>query len=343
MRKIIIILDGLADQKNTSLESAKIPNLNKLVKNSLAGLMYPIKNLAPESGEAQFIILGNKLKDFPGRGPLEALGLNIKLKKNQIALRANFAEIKNNKLIKRRATTPTKEQLKQLNKIHKDIKIYKSKGYRAVLTVKNASPDITNTDPAYKKIKNYSKAVEVKLKKLKVRGHKPTANKLNNFIKQAEKILKNKTLLLRGAGIKPKVIKPLKNWSIAAEMPVEIGLGKLLGMKIIKTKSLKNILKIKSNIYIQIKGPDTAGHKGNKKQKIREIEKIDKLLKQLINLKDIICITADHATPYNLKRHSKDPVPFLITNKPSNNITNFTEKACKKGKIIQGKDLMKIL
>ena len=67
------------------------------------------------------------------------------------------------------------------------------------------------------------------------------------------------------------------------------------------------------------------------------------MLKPLLKSKDIIAITADHATPPEKKRHTKDPVPFLITNKPSNNINHFTERACKKGKIIEGKDLMKLL
>lgn len=335
MRKIIIILDGLADQINTktSLELAKTPNLDKLVKNSQAGLMYPIKNIAPESGAAQFVILGNNLKDFPGRGIIEALGANIKIKPNHTYLRVNFAKIKNNKLINIREPIP-----KNINKLNnKNIKIYPTKGYRAVLEIKG-NYKINNTHPGYKTYKNYSKAIEVKLKKIK------SNNKLlKNYIKQVEKTLKNKTILVRGAGYQLPKLKPLKNWSIAADMPVEKGLGKLLKMKIIKTKSIKQILKTKSNLYIQIKAADPPGHKGDKRAKIKAIEKLDKFLKPLIKLKDIIAITADHATPPNLKRHSKDPVPYLIYNKPSNNIKKFTEKACQKGKTIQGKDLMKLL
>lgn len=345
MRKIIIILDGVADiPPNTSLKQAKTPTLDFLAKNSKCGMMYPIKGIAPESGEAQYVILGQNLKDFPGRGPLEALGLNIKLKPKQIALRGNFAEIKGNKLIKRRTNPPSFLQLRKLNKIHKDIKIHKSIGHRIVVIVNNASPNITNTDPGYKKIKNYSQAIDVKLKKLKIKGDKQTANKLNYFIKKTEEILKTKTILLRGAGSKPKKHKQLKKWEIIADMPVEIGLGKLLGMKIIKRENIiKKILKSKNNLYIQIKGPDIPGHHGNKKEKVKAIEKIDKLLKPIKKIKNtIVIITADHATPYQLKRHSKHPVPYLIYNPNKiikSGIHHFTEKECKKGKIIQGKDL----
>ena len=335
MRKIIIILDGLADQINTktSLELAKTPNLDKLVKKSKAGLMYPIKNIAPESGAAQFVILGNNLKDFPGRGIIEALGANIKIKPNHTYLRVNFAKIKNNKLINIREPIPN--NIKKLN--NKNIKIYPTKGYRAVLEIKGRHK-IKNTHPGYKTYKNYSKAINVKLKRII-----PKNKLLNNYIKQVEKTIENRTILVRGASYKLPKVKSLKNWSIAADMPVEKGLGKLLKMKIIKKQPIKQLLKTKTNLYIQIKDADPQGHRGNKRNKIKAIEKIDKSLKPLIKLKDTIAITADHATPPNLKRHSKDPVPYLIYNKKSNNIKKFTEKACKRGKTIQGKDLMKLL
>lgn len=346
MKKIIIIIDGVADiPPKTSLSLAHTPTLDYFAQNSLCGLMHPIKNIAPESGEAQFVILGQKLKDFPGRGPLEALGSKIKLEKNTVYMRVNFGEIKNKKLISRRASRPIRSQIRKINKIHKDIKLKPTVGHRGILIIKNASSNITNSDPGYKKIRNYSQAIPIIMKELPIKGHKPTAKKLNFFIKQAKLILKTKTLLLRGAGKKPKKFKQLKNWSIIADMPVEFGLAKLLGMKKLKRKKdeIKQIMKSKHNIYVQIKAPDMYGHFGQLKKKIAEIEKIDHLLKPLTKSHAIICITADHATPYQLKRHSKHPVPFLIYGKHPNHIHKFTESACTKGKIIQGKDLLKLL
>lgn len=132
-----------------------------------------------------------------------------------------------------------------------------------------------------------------------------------------------------------------------ADMPVEIGLGKLLGMKIQKKKNVINFIKkTKKNVYIQIKGPDHFGHKKNLKGKIKSIEKIDKLLKPLTKVKNkVICITADHSTPCNLGIHSKDPVPILIYGKGADKSKRFTIKECKKGslKTFNSKDLMKKL
>lgn len=349
MKKILIILDGLADKgNNTSLHLAKTPNLDLLAKNGKTGLMYPIKNIAPESSASQFSILGQDLAKCPGRGPIEALGLGIKLKRGEIALRCNFANIKHEKITNPRANIPPKKVISKLNKINSDIKIIPSVGYRAVMIVKNASPNISNTHPGYIKYKNISKAITPTNTKKICKGDKKTSDKINSFIEKAEKILKNRTILIRGAGKSPSVTDKMSDWALIADMPVEIGLGKLLGMQILKKgkDKIKQIIRCKKNVYVQIKGPDTYGHKGDKKAKIKAIEQIDKTLKPLTQLKNIIiCITSDHATPCSLKRHSKDPVPLLIYGKGKDNVKKFSEKDCKKGSlgIIQGKDLMKLL
>ena len=349
MKKIIIILDGLADIPNkTALSLSKHPNLDSLAKNSLIGLMWPIKGVAPESGEAQFVILGNNVNKYPGRGVLEALGIGLKINKKNVYLRVNFTSLKNNKVKNVRASIPSKKLINKLNKINKDIKIIPTIGYRAVMVVKNASSNISNTHPGYIKHDNISNAVNLNLSKVNrfCRGDKSTCKKINNFILKAEKILKNKTILMRGASNKIPKVKKLKNWSLIGEMPIEIGLAKLLGMKILKRNNeIKQVINSKNNVYVQIKGPDTYGHIGDLKGKIRAIEKIDKMLKPLINIKNtVICVTSDHATPWQLKRHSNDPVPILIYPNKYSSTMRFTEQECKKGILrLEGKDLMKFM
>ncbi len=338
-QKIIIILDGASGDK--ALELANTPNLNFIAKNGKCGIMYPIKGVAPESGAAQFSILGYPLNKYPGRGPIEALGINYKIK-NETALRCNFASFKGSKIINYRIPIPSKDLIKKLNKIDKDIKIIPTIGYRAVMIVKNISQNIKNTHPGYIKYKTFSKAIQPKLIKIKTNN-----KKINNFIEKAEKILKNKTILIRGAGNKLPKLKKLKDWILMADAPIEIGLGRLLGMEIKEKKDIINkIINSKKNIYIQIKGPDTYAHKKDLKGKIKAIEDIDKLLKPLTKIKDkIICITCDHSTPYSLGIHSKDPVPVLIYGKGSDKAKRFTTKECKKGslKTFNSKDLMKKL
>ncbi|HHT9110872.1 MAG TPA: alkaline phosphatase family protein [Candidatus Brocadiaceae bacterium] len=179
-------------------------------------------------------------------------------------------------------------------------------------------------------------------------------------------------VLLRDAGdCLPKVpsikSKFKKNFGCFVEMPTEEGIALLTGMKIVSipppTKDLEKdytlrakmtIKEIKNydGLYIHIKGPDVPGHDGDAHKKKTVIEMIDKYyLAPLINNIDmketVIAVTADHSTPCQLKSHSDDPVPLLISGgsvKPDST-QSFSEKVCQSGKIgkINGVQLMPML
>jgi 2,3-bisphosphoglycerate-independent phosphoglycerate mutase len=370
MKKILfIIIDGLGDQPikelggQTPLEKAHTPNLDFLAKDGLCGILCPIsRKIAPESDQAMLSILGYlPLKYYTGRGPLEALGSGIKFKKGEVVLRCNFAEIKGNIITNVEAKKPPSKLIKKLNEMP-GVKFIPTVGHRAVLILEG-SPKVTNTHPGYKIISEYLTSAQpiagCLLKEKKCRAlskeAEETAQKVNEFIKNAKEILKDKTILTRGAGNKLPELKKMKNWLLIADMPVEIAIGKLSGMKIVKKptdfKKLVDLVKknIKSyNIYLQIKGPDTFGHQGLPQRKRKSIEKIDKkFISKIKNLKDIlIIITADHSTPCQLKAHSKDPLPILIYDGiHKDNVRKFGEKSCQKGSLghIIGIDLMKIV
>lgn len=346
MRIVLLILDGLADkiaEKPTSLEKARTKNLDWFAARSECGLLWPIKGIAPESGEAQFVLLGYPLHLYPGRGIIEALGAGIKIKKDCVYFRVNFARFRGNKITDTRAIVP-KQAIEKINSFDKRIKIYPTVGYRAVLEVKGISPNISNTHLGYIKYKNYSRAVSRKMIKRKARGK--GSNLINNFVGRIEKEF-GFTLLLRGASNKLPRVKKMHDWAFIGDMPVEYGLARLAGMKILKRKNeIEQILNEKRNVYVQIKGPDKYGHKGDIEGKVKAIEKIDKLLGKLKNINAILCITSDHATPYTLKRHSSDPVPILIYD-PRKPITSkcqkFSEREFSKGFKIEGYQLMKLL
>jgi 2,3-bisphosphoglycerate-independent phosphoglycerate mutase len=112
MKTIFIILDGLGDRPvkefggKTPLEAANTPNMDFLVERGICGMMAPMGlGFTLESGPAHFEIFGyHPFKDFyPGRGPIEALGAGFNLKQGDIAFRANFATLKNGKIVDRRA------------------------------------------------------------------------------------------------------------------------------------------------------------------------------------------------------------------------------------------------
>ncbi len=275
MKTILVILDGLGDKpikeldNKTPLEAAKKPSLDFLAKNGKTGLIYPIKKgIAPESDTGVLAILGyDPDKYFSGRGPLEAYGMNLNIK-NSLVLRTNFATIKGNKIIDRRAgrNLTTKEAKILANAINKKVKLpfkflFKpSIQHRGVLIIKHKlSTNISNIDPAYKKLKTYSivKYSSNKLEKCKPLDNKKlsklTANIINSFTIQSDLILSKHSInkarikkgfapanivLTRDAGNKlTKLPKRKGKWLAIVNMPLEVGIAKLAGMHIIKSET----------------------------------------------------------------------------------------------------------
>ena len=80
MKYLVVLCDGMADYpveelgNKTPLEAAKIPNMNRLAKNSIVGLIKTVDDgLKPGSDVANLSVLGyDPNKCYTGRSPLEA-------------------------------------------------------------------------------------------------------------------------------------------------------------------------------------------------------------------------------------------------------------------------------
>jgi 2,3-bisphosphoglycerate-independent phosphoglycerate mutase len=202
-----------------------------------------------------------------------------------------------------------------------------------------------------------------------------SANLVNEFIKKAHELWENHTVnkkraaegklkancvLTRDAGSQlPKFFNINErynvNFAALADMHAESGIAQLAGMQAtllpppsgnlerdceVRVKKLLDILPNYDCFYMHLKGPDEPGHDGDCYRKTEIISAIDKhffgrLLKE-ISLKDnIICITADHATPCALKVHSDTPVPVLIAGGKikDENVSKFSERECENGSL----------
>jgi 2,3-bisphosphoglycerate-independent phosphoglycerate mutase len=181
-----------------------------------------------------------------------------------------------------------------------------------------------------------------------------------NIKRAAEGKLKANVVLTRDAGdALPKFFNINEryhvNFAALADMQTERGIAQLVGMDSmllpppsgnlqkdceIRVKTLLDLLPKYDCFYIHLKGPDEPGHDGNCTLKTQIISAIDKyffgpMLKQ-ISLKDnLICITADHATPCSLKVHSDTPVPILISGSKlgGGKAVKFSERECAKGSL----------
>jgi len=254
-------------------------------------------------------------------------------------------------------------------------------GHRLVIRIRSnctLSSNISNTDPAYVRVAGMgiAKAVTdfLKIEKclpLDEEPHTKLASKLvNELTEQSLDIMKKSKvnerrkendkkllngILLRDAGnIYPKVtpINDLHSmkFSCIVDMPVEIGISKILKMKTYdadgrtdyeeKAKVAAKAMDEQNAVYVHLKGPDEFGHDGDAQGKMENIEEIDKrffgtLLDNIDSSKVAVIVSADHSTPCINKGHSADPVPLLIS---GDMITNddtqrFIEIEAKKGRI----------
>jgi len=167
MKKLIfIVIDGGADRPieklgyKTPFEVANTPNLDFLSRNGINGIMK-ILPIPPESDEAVLSLLGfDVFEVYTGRGPLEAIGAGLNFKDGDLALRCNFATVKDTNILDIRAGHITTEEAKELEwAINEKVKLtgaefeFKSTvGYRGVLVIRSKhklSSRISNTHPGY--------------------------------------------------------------------------------------------------------------------------------------------------------------------------------------------------
>ncbi|MEM1685358.1 MAG: alkaline phosphatase family protein [Acidilobaceae archaeon] len=237
-------------------------------------------------------------------------------------------------------------------------------GHRGVLILRHSnvklSANISNTDPAYERrglisiaVKSYSDKIAEAKPLDDTLEAKITAELVNEFTLKAIEILeshpinkeresrrlpKANAVLLRDPGDKIPQVEPIKSkfnmsFTCIAEMPVEIGIGRALGMNIISIniedytreelleKEAKLALEALSQtdaVYVHLKGPDEPGHDGDYERKLKAIEDIDKyffkfLLDHIDRVKTMIVVTSDHSTPWDIRAHSDSPVPVMIS------------------------------
>jgi len=265
-------------------------------------------------------------------------------------------------------------------------------GHRVIVRIRCdgqfLSPDISNTDPAYARIDGMgvAKAVGDYLKIEKSfplnesDSAKLSASLVNEFTDQSLQIMKNSevnkkrkdlgkkllnSILLRDAGNKLPDVIPINQlhdmkFSCIVDMPVEIGIAKVLQMKTFnagdltdyeeKARVAAKAMETQNAIYVHIKGPDEFGHDGDAIGKMKNIEEIDTrffgtLLDNIDTSKVSIVISGDHSTPCINKGHSDDPVPVLVSGDSvkKDGTSRFTEEDAKKGKIglLAGADVIK--
>ncbi len=359
-RIILLVIDGLGGLPllvtgKTELETAKLPNLNRLAVEGICGLSDPVApGITPGSAPGHLGLFGyDPVKYNPGRGVLEATGIDFPLQAGDVAVRGNFCTVDSAGLITdRRAGRISTEKCAELTKllngqIIDGVEIFvcpvKEHRFVAVFRGEGIIQGVTDSDPQGTGVPSLA---------VKAETHESAklAAVANGFIARAKTILANSApanmLLLRGFSGEPGFPSMQEMYKLnpaaVAGYPMYRGLARLVGMKTLDTGSaIGDIFRtVKENymrydfFFVHIKPTDSAGEDGNFTRKVQILEELDSHLPELTALNpDVLVITGDHSTPAALKGHSWHPVPVLIHAKHCrpDRVTEFSESACING------------
>jgi len=359
---VMVVIDGIGGlpvRGKTELEAAKIPNLDRLTSKSICGLIDPISyGITPGSGPSHLALFGYDPFEYEiGRGVMEALGIGLKLTRDDLAARGNFATIdEKGVIVDRRAgrilTEKNREicqflqsEIKEVDGVR--ISIHPGKEHRFVVVFqgKELKGDLTDADPQ-------KDGLEAKGTESLSSEAQRTAEIVNNYLRRVRAVLKPfhpaNTILLRGFSKIPDIPTMSDRFKLRpaaiATYPMYRGLARLVGMENLETgetnkeevETLRKHLGTYDFFYLHFKKPDMAGEDGDFRTKVKAIEEIDRIMPSILKLKpDVLVVTGDHSTPALLKSHSWHPNPVLLYSRyiRPDGIRRFTERSCGKGQL----------
>jgi len=362
---LLVVLDGLGGlPKNgkTELEYARTPNLDALARTSACGLHIPVAHgITPGSGPGHLGIFGYDPLEYQiGRGILEALGLGMEVRKSDVALRCNYATVREGVVTDRRAgRIPTEQSRKLTEKLQRelgrvdDVELIFAPGmeHRFALLLRfpeALTPDaakINDTDPQQEGMPPLKPVANARAAERVAKVAEKTAAAIHEILKTEEKA---NFALMRGFSVMPHLPAFEEAFGLhalaIAVYPMYRGLAKLVGMDAPSvTGSVEDEVRFLKERYheydfffMHVKKVDSFGEDGNFEGKAQRIEEFDMLLPEILALNpDVVVITGDHSTPAVMKGHSWHPVPVLIRSPFTLGglSSSFSERECTRGEL----------
>lgn len=356
---LLIVCDGLSDRpvrefdRKTPLQAARKPAMDALARHGVNGLMDVIGHgIVPGSDTAHLALFGyDPHKVYTGRGPIEAAGAGVELRREDVAFRCNFATVDPSmRVLDRRAgriKKGTAELARAVTGMELDgvTALFKeSSEHRGVLVLRGDGLDhrVSDVDPHHEEVILESRALVPEAER--------TARALNEFVRRShealashpvnrqrikEGLLPANAILPRGAGSIRELEPMTERYGIkcAAVAGVNLvkGICRMVGMQVpdvpgatggldtdyrAKGEAALKLLGPNDFVFVNIKAGDIASHDGDFRTKVRVVESIDAMLG--VMLKDmhedvVVALTCDHSTPVAVKDHSADPVPITIS------------------------------
>jgi 2,3-bisphosphoglycerate-independent phosphoglycerate mutase len=363
-RIVLVVMDGLGGLPDpttgkTELETAALPNLNRIAAHSALGLHQPVApGVTPGSGPGHLALFGyDPLRWNIGRGVLSALGVGFELREGDLATRLNFASVDaEGRVTDRRAGRPSDDENKRLvGKLRERVKapdgvelfFESEKEHRAVMILRGAGlrPELEDTDPQQTGVPPLEVAATTA-------AAQTTAKVVQKVLEAGREALRDEpkanALLARGFaayGRYPSMEERFKLKCLAlAKYPMYRGVARLVGMNAQEQpeSDQQAVELLERNFdqydfhFVHFKAVDSRGEDGDFAAKVKAVEACDPLVGRIDALNpDVLIVTGDHSTPSRMRAHSWHPVPILIRSawvRP-NAGQAFGERACAAGEL----------
>jgi len=359
-KAILLIGDGLGDRPvkalngQTPLEAAKTPNLDKVAAAGECGLLDPIApGVRAGSDTAHLSLLGyDPYEVYTGRGPFEALGIGMEVRRGDVCFRCNFSTVSEKYMlvVDRRAgrinegTAELAHAVVGLKFDGVECIFNESVEHRGALILRGEGlgAAVSDVDP-------HREGLHVLWAHGNDAASQKTADALNRFVSASFEILchhpvnerrrmKNlapaNILLPRGAGMAPHLQPFAERYGFTGACVVEVGLvkgiGRYLGMEVVDVpqatgghdtdeialaRAALAALERHPFVLCNLKAPDLGGHDGDPKAKMADIVKLDNMVGTILRglpPDAHLVVTGDHSTPVAVKDHTGDPLPLAF-------------------------------
>jgi 2,3-bisphosphoglycerate-independent phosphoglycerate mutase len=369
MKFVILLGDGMGDYpikelgNKTILQAADIPHIRKIAGTGKVFLANTVPEKLPAGSDvANSSIMGfDSAKYYTGRAPIEAAGVGIAMKEDQMAFRCNLVNVTDNIMKDYSAGHITTEEAKPIveslnkNLSTNKIRFVTSKSYRHLLIWDNGPQNCTTTPPhdiTGEDVTDYlpkgpgcEKVCELMQKSRELLSSHPVSKK---------RISKGKTapnqIWLWGQGKKAALPSYKDSYGLSGGIVSAVdlirGIGLLAGLKAdiipgatgfidtdfnAKVKTALKILETDDFVYVHIEAPDECGHMGRYDLKKQAVESFDNRVVRPIwealeqkGQDYCLVIATDHFTPVSIGKHTREPIPIAVLKGPTGNIDNLS-------------------
>jgi 2,3-bisphosphoglycerate-independent phosphoglycerate mutase len=357
MKYCVLIIDGAAGWalpergNKTSLELARIPNLDAMAREGVVGLVRTVpQGMEPSSACACMSVLGYDPKIYyRGRSAIEAKSMGIPVTDNEVVFRCNLVAVRDGKMWSYSSghidTDEAHALIAALNeKLGNDeIHFYPGVRYRHICKIKGHG-DILMAEctPPHdipdKPIADFlprgagsGLLLDLMEKSKAVLKEHP----VNVERKARGDIPATMIWLFWGSGRIPEMPPFKKAYGLSAAMTSGVdllrGLAQMAEMKVLdipgvtdgpdndyvaQANSALKALEKYDLVVVHIEAPDEAAHAGLIDDKVEALQIIDKEVVRRIRSSNPgelrVLVLPDHPTPIKIQTHTDEPVPFVL-------------------------------